>query len=1652
MATSKSEITQHPSNIEVFDEEVKSMFIYGQIKGRRKSIFVIYDTGAIPVLVREKLLGNELVAYKYEEDAVTINGIGGEIESARWIVSLPLNSKGVELIAADVYGVSNILEPIKEVDLAEFIENQKRHLDDKTLNKLSRYHIYNFFGGTIDALIGLKLFKYHPEFVMEISSTGLSLFKSKLKPFNSDCEITIGGPYHAILQESKRHEHSTLMTQHWDEIGKDMKGRSPNEFICPSSIVAAAVNGSSRAVKMEKCQSNAFNSLPFHNLINDHSTKKSSTNDETCLVSYIMECVRVSHEMDAEYRKMSYNHASSEQHPNQDLFVLSVKDGTLSDDIKDLMGIPGGRMFVSPEGDGNMVENACDELFEVHRNNVLDKEMYKEFCKDMSVIYPPTHADYRCVDCRNCGTCRRMSRYEGSKISRREHEDEYYIDKSIYPDDINNRFVGKLPFTKDPIQHLANNELQARVRLRKTLKGLEGKTEDIEMLKTSFNRLVELGYYQKFDDLSPEMKESINKAPLQLYIAWQAVLKSTSISTPCRIVLDASQKTSTKLSINDCLAKGIIDLDFMRLALNLMANRHILALDVSKYYNSLFLHEDHWCYQQLLWAPNFDPNEEPERYVLKCAVYGVKSSSRQLERCLEIIAEKHTSNKDLHFLLTKGKYVDDMACSLHSRERRDEMVQEVKDALAQYGMKIKGFVKNGEDPDECMSENGQLCIGGYVYTPKQDHFQIRVPVLQFKYEKRKGRLLPEDCYSGTTFEELDEFVPKSLKLRTVVSKVAEVFDRLGYIDPWKLKCKILIRRSMESVGHTEDGKIDWQGVLPPQIRKEWIAVFHERQQLEGITYPRFPISPSICTKQCVLLCFADGSLIAQQQIVYIGYKNEMGGFECAFLCGKNQLVKKETTIPNIELNSIVEAARLVDYCRGALPHVGGVYIFTDSSIAGFWIRKASAALATFHKNRVNVILRHVNVEDIFHCRTKHNSADVGTRPHNVDATFPDSFYRKGPDFLQNLKEAEEEGIITKLRNLSLSKEKLREAMAGLPGKVIMPDDYLHSVLAVPDNEPVRAISVAKTTQRYNCHKLGYLIDPLYHGWRRAVEIMGFVYKAVYKWKKRTFDGRDCKKLDNLLLGFNKVDFITSSMPRGGKHTRKISLESVYASHEEMQYFRMMGVCYFLRLAGEESRKYIDGKSLANHGYFEDGMCFARSRITDLCELQSTIKDITLPELRVQGRLPFLERHSPVSIAIVKHFHECVTPRHQGITGTMAKLSQACIIFKGKFLITSIIKECILCRIKLKKMRQTSLGPVHSRMTFTHVLYFCHLDMSGPYSVRICPQKMNLRGKNSHMKIWLLHSICVVSHYSMAEIMEDESTDEFLNAFSKMGSLVGYPARVLIDSGSAEVKGLTQAGFNVGDAISGLYYHFGVEATLCGTGGKSHSRHGHVERKIQSFKSYTKEYRKILERLNRSQFDTVSKLVCSRLNTLPLGLRERRNSNPVAQFITPMSFLTGVRDGSRLPAGFPQIARRKDALDSIQQLSEGLLRFFSAHVGSFLLREKYGIDDDELSIGDLILFEHKESDFSESIWKLGRVADLQHDSDFVNRIVSIKYCNAKEVIYPDDDRKDLEIKVMVREKIKATHTVCKIYSITSDHIDNDLKEIMKAYCDTKRSVV
>ena len=46
------------------------------------------------------------------------------------------------------------------------------------------------------------------------------------------------------------------------------------------------------------------------------------------------------------------------------------------------------------------------------------------------------------------------------------------------------------------------------------------------------------------------------KNPVQDFIPWRAVWNSNSISTPCRLVFDASQPTVSGTSLNDILEKG----------------------------------------------------------------------------------------------------------------------------------------------------------------------------------------------------------------------------------------------------------------------------------------------------------------------------------------------------------------------------------------------------------------------------------------------------------------------------------------------------------------------------------------------------------------------------------------------------------------------------------------------------------------------------------------------------------------------------------------------------------------------------------------------------------------------------------------------------------------------------------------------------------------------------------------------------------------------------------------------------------------------------------------------------------------------------------------------------------------------------------------
>ena len=63
----------------------------------------------------------------------------------------------------------------------------------------------------------------------------------------------------------------------------------------------------------------------------------------------------------------------------------------------------------------------------------------------------------------------------------------------------------------------------------------------------------QLGYVDYVRNLKPEQQEML-RSEIQKFIPWRAVWNGNSISTPCRLVFDASQPQVG--SLNNILAKG----------------------------------------------------------------------------------------------------------------------------------------------------------------------------------------------------------------------------------------------------------------------------------------------------------------------------------------------------------------------------------------------------------------------------------------------------------------------------------------------------------------------------------------------------------------------------------------------------------------------------------------------------------------------------------------------------------------------------------------------------------------------------------------------------------------------------------------------------------------------------------------------------------------------------------------------------------------------------------------------------------------------------------------------------------------------------------------------------------------------------------------
>ena len=167
-----------------------------------------------------------------------------------------------------------------------------------------------------------------------------------------------------------------------------------------------------------------------------------------------------------------------------------------------------------------------------------------------------------------------------------------------------------------------------------------------------------------------------------------------------------------------------------------------------------------------------------------------------------------------------------------------------------------------------------------------------------------------------------------------MSCLSRIYDPLGVVEP----VTIVARKIFQDV--CREG-ISWDSSVSEEIQSRWESFVKHVQQQPDIGFPRC-VTSTEKPEEMSLHTFADASQTAYCAAVYLVVKLPQGRFG-NLLTAKTRLppLKKDTTIPRLELTAARVAAQLVTPVREALKEFGikKVYMWSDSCTVLHWLER-----------------------------------------------------------------------------------------------------------------------------------------------------------------------------------------------------------------------------------------------------------------------------------------------------------------------------------------------------------------------------------------------------------------------------------------------------------------------------------------------------------------------------------------------------------------------------------------------------------------------------------------------------------------------------------------------------------------------------------------
>ena len=679
-----------------------------------------------------------------------------------------------------------------------------------------------------------------------------------------------------------------------------------------------------------------------------------------------------------------------------------------------------------------------------------------------------TEVSYRCVKCRNCSPCKSSSHLEATSLQ--DEREQLMVESAVRFDELRRQLVSRLPFTFDPKKVLVFNRGIAQKVLETQLRKIDRDPSSRADILFAHEKLESKGHVFPLSSLPHEVQNEV--MAYGYFIPWRTVSNPGSLSTPCRLVFDASSKTPGGQSLNDVLARGTNSVaSLFKLLINFRFGPHCFTTDISLAYNSIKLDILDYKFQKYLWCRDLTVGGEVIVMIIGTLIYGVRPSGNLMAAGFSKLGDYILRVRPELILgvktLKDKAYVDDILAAFFDKLTRDQAAENLVEVLSVAGIGVKAICKSGSPPPEVMSADGQsVGLVGYSWFPENDLISLEEKPL-YLGKKVRGKL-PE-IVTGDLKEALR---PKFTK-RILAGKVASLFDPLGLFCPLAAKLKVDLSEIFQL-------KVDWDDLIcDDKLLDTWVTNLCWLNQASQIRVPRSVTHPQGSGRVQLLVC-ADASQYLACAAVYVRQEVEGNQFSCRLLTAKNKLATKKS-IPKAEIFACTMAAALGHTVRAAWgDSVESMTFVTDSTVSLYWINSDHRPLQTFVRNCSIEIARLTSLDDWYHVRSEINPADLGTRPADEPDLGAESVWMTGYSWMTLPKD---DMPIKRVHDVVLDKDERVEVAKEVK---VSCDNYF--------------VASAQMTARSAFSN--YFLDPIALGWKKYHRIISVLSRCCRIWRHR----------------------------------------------------------------------------------------------------------------------------------------------------------------------------------------------------------------------------------------------------------------------------------------------------------------------------------------------------------------------------------------------------------------------------------------------------------------------------------------------------------------------------------------------------------------------